>query len=167
MQDRRGEEGRRATPARRCWRGAQGRVDCVTAERIVIRDARDRTRGAADYDTYRLLNMLRSNNTTCITQKPIVRKGQRVRAGEVIADGPSMQDGELALGQNVLVAFMPWSGYNYEDAILVSERMVQGRRLHLDPHREVRDGGARHEARAGRDHARHPERQRGRAERPG
>jgi DNA-directed RNA polymerase subunit beta len=71
------------------------------------------------------LNLLRSNNATCITQKPIVRNGQRVRPGEVIADGPSMEQGELALGQNVLVAFMPWGGYNYEDAILMSERVVK------------------------------------------
>ena len=102
-----------------------GRVTYVTAERIVI-ETRDRDEGGHPYrDVYRLLNMLRSNNATCITQRPIVRKGQRVKAGDVIADGPSMQKGELALGQNVLVAFMTWNGYNYEDAILVSERLVK------------------------------------------
>jgi DNA-directed RNA polymerase subunit beta len=102
-----------------------GRVIYVTAERIVI-ETRDRDdQGKPFRDVYRLLNMLRSNNTTCITQRPIVRRGQRVRARQVIADGPSMQQGELALGQNLLVAFMTWSGYNYEDAILVSERLVK------------------------------------------
>jgi DNA-directed RNA polymerase subunit beta len=102
-----------------------GRIIYVTAERIVI-ETREKDEDGKPYrDVYRLLNMLRSNNATCITQKPIVRKGQRVRKGEVIADGPSMQQGELALGQNVLVAFMPWNGYNYEDAIIVSERMVK------------------------------------------
>ena len=91
------------------------------------------------------------------------RTGQRVQEGEVIADGPATDQGELALGRNVLVAFMPWGGYNFEDAILVSERLVKDDMLHLDPHRGVRDRGARHEARRGRDHARHPER---RARRP-
>jgi len=102
-----------------------GRVIYVTAERIVI-ETRERDEDGKPYrDVYRLLNMLRSNNATCITQKPIVRKGQRVKTRDVIADGPSMQQGELALGQNVFVAFMTWNGYNYEDAILVSERMVR------------------------------------------
>jgi len=76
-------------------------------------------------DTYRLLKFTRSNQGTCINQKPIVRKGDRVEAGQVIADGPSTDAGELALGRNVLVAFMPWEGYNYEDAILVSEKAVK------------------------------------------
>jgi DNA-directed RNA polymerase subunit beta len=103
----------------------EGRVIYVTAERIVI-ETRERDEDGKPYrDVYRLLNMLRSNNATCITQRPIIRRGQRVRAGQVIADGPSMENGELALGQNVLVAFMPWRGYNYEDAIIVSERMVK------------------------------------------
>jgi DNA-directed RNA polymerase subunit beta len=101
-----------------------GRCVKVTAEQIVIEVVDPETRERT-HDTYRLLNLLRSNNATCITQKPIVRNGQRVRAADVIADGPSMQQGELALGQNVLVAFMPWGGYNYEDAILMSERVVK------------------------------------------
>jgi DNA-directed RNA polymerase subunit beta len=101
-----------------------GRCVKVTAEQIVVEVVDPETRERT-HDTYRLLNLLRSNNATCITQKPIVRNGQRVRAGEVIADGPSMEQGELALGQNVLVAFMPWGGYNYEDAILMSERVVK------------------------------------------
>ncbi len=103
----------------------EGRVEYVSAQRITVRSRETDPEGNPYYDSYRLLNMLRSNNATCITQKPIVRKGQRVRAGDVLADGPSMQNGELALGQNVFVAFMPWQGYNYEDAILVSERLVK------------------------------------------
>lgn len=76
-------------------------------------------------DSYHLINMLRSNQATCITQRPIVHTGQRVREKEVIADGPCTENGELALGKNVVVAFMPWCGYNYEDAVLLSERVVK------------------------------------------
>ncbi|MHB0999773.1 MAG: DNA-directed RNA polymerase subunit beta [Armatimonadota bacterium] len=96
-----------------------GIVKGVTAEQITIL-TRD-----GSVDEYRLMNMLRSNQATCITQRPIVNPGQRVREGDVIADGASTDNGELALGQNVLVAFMPWNGYNYEDAILVSSRLVK------------------------------------------
>ncbi|HKX27317.1 MAG TPA: DNA-directed RNA polymerase subunit beta, partial [Blastocatellia bacterium] len=76
-------------------------------------------------DIYPLIKFKRSNQNTCINQKPIVRKGQRIKKGEVIADGPCTDGGELALGRNVLVAFMPWRGYNFEDAILISEKMVK------------------------------------------
>jgi DNA-directed RNA polymerase subunit beta len=76
-------------------------------------------------DIYTLQKFKRSNQGTCMNQRPIVRKGQKVAAGEVIADGPSTDQGELALGRNILVAFMPWEGYNYEDAILLSERLIQ------------------------------------------
>jgi DNA-directed RNA polymerase subunit beta len=96
-----------------------GRVRKVTSEEIVI----EATGGKID--TYRLLNMVRSNQATCITQRPIVSNGQRVKQGQVLADGPCTDNGELALGQNVLVAFMPWNGYNYEDAILLSQRLVR------------------------------------------
>jgi DNA-directed RNA polymerase subunit beta len=96
-----------------------GRVRKVTSEEIVIETTDGRI------DTYRLLNMIRSNQATCITQRPIVTNGQRVRQGHVIADGPCTDGGVLALGQNVLVAFMPWNGYNYEDAILLSRRLVK------------------------------------------
>lgn len=96
-----------------------GVVKSVTAEKILI----ETTDGLID--EYHLLNMLRSNQATCITQKPIVKAGKRVRAGQIIADGPSTDGGELALGQNVLASFMPWHGYNYEDAILLSERLVK------------------------------------------
>jgi len=95
-----------------------GIVERVTAREIAIR------RRDGELDEYRLLHMLRSNQATCITQRPIVKAGDRVRKGQVIADGPSTDHGHLALGKNVLVAFMPWEGYNYEDAILISERLV-------------------------------------------
>ncbi|NLK07797.1 MAG: DNA-directed RNA polymerase subunit beta [Firmicutes bacterium] len=96
-----------------------GVVDKVTANEIVVR-----TDGGSR-DGYALKKFERSNQGTCINQKPLVRIGQRVAAGEVIADGPSTDRGELALGRNVLVAFMPWEGYNYEDAILVNESLVK------------------------------------------
>ena len=111
-------------------------------------------------DIYPMTKFKRSNQNTCINQKPIVRVGQKVHKGQVLADGPCTELGELALGRNVLVAFMPWRGYNFEDAILVSETHGEGRLLHVDPHRGVRDRGARHQARAGRNHPRHPERRR-------
>lgn len=96
-----------------------GVVRRATAEQIII-EAEDGT-----MDTYNLLNLLRSNQATCITQKPIVKQGKRVRAGDIIADGPCTGNGKLALGQNILVAFMPWNGYNYEDAVLLSQRLVK------------------------------------------
>lgn len=96
-----------------------GIVDRVQADKIVIRND-DHT-----VSTYNLLKFTRSNQGTCINQKPIVHKGERVAAGQIIADGPSTDHGELALGRNVLVAFMPWEGYNYEDAILLSEKLVK------------------------------------------
>ena len=96
-----------------------GRVRRVTSESIVI----EATGGKID--TYPLLNMIRSNQATCITQRPIVNNGQRVKQGQILADGPCTDKGELALGQNILVAFMPWNGYNYEDAILLNQRLVR------------------------------------------
>ncbi|NLO96499.1 MAG: DNA-directed RNA polymerase subunit beta, partial [Peptococcaceae bacterium] len=96
-----------------------GTVVRVTSEEIVVQND-DKTT-----TKYKLLKFLRSNQGTCINQKPIVRKGERIEAGQVIADGPSTDHGELALGRNVLVAFMPWEGYNYEDAILISEKLVR------------------------------------------
>jgi DNA-directed RNA polymerase subunit beta len=96
-----------------------GVVERVTANEIVVRT------DSGKLDTYKLIKFARSNQGTCINQKPIVNKGDRVEAGQVIADGPSTDQGELALGRNVLVAFMPWEGYNYEDAILVSEKLVK------------------------------------------
>lgn len=95
----------------------KGVVKKVTGEEIRIQTDRGT-------DTYKLLKFKRSNQGTCINQKPIVKEGQIVEAGEVIADGPSTDQGELGLGKNILVAFMPWEGYNYEDAILISEKLV-------------------------------------------
>ncbi|MGH9341539.1 MAG: DNA-directed RNA polymerase subunit beta [Acidobacteriota bacterium] len=104
-----------------------GIVDSVDAERIIIRALsveKGETREAG-VDIYKLIKFKRSNQNTCINQKPLVRQGDRVYKGQVLADGPCTQMGELALGRNVLVAFMPWRGYNFEDAILVSERLVK------------------------------------------
>ena len=97
-----------------------GTVKRVTAEEIVVTADED-----GGEDTYRLLNMLRSNQATCVTQRPVVNNGQRVRENQLLADGPCTDGGELALGQNVLVAFTPWNGYNFEDAILLSQRLVR------------------------------------------
>jgi DNA-directed RNA polymerase subunit beta len=110
-----------------------GVVEYVSADRIVVR-AESRSKKAdpvqdLPLDIYNLTKYRRSNQNTCINQKPVVRKGQRVAAGDVVADGPGTDQGELALGRNVLVAFMPWGGYNFEDAILVSERLVKDDRF--------------------------------------
>jgi DNA-directed RNA polymerase subunit beta len=104
-----------------------GTVDFVDSLRIVVRvegESEDATKEMGA-DIYSLTKFKRSNQNTCISQKPIVRVGQKVHKGQVLADGPCTELGELALGRNVLVAFMPWRGYNFEDAILVSERMVK------------------------------------------
>ena len=103
-----------------------GIVDSVDATRVVIK-ASDLSAGDLDpgVDIYNLIKYQRSNQNTCINQRPIVRKGDKVLKGEVIADGPATDKGELALGRNMLVAFMPWGGYNYEDSILVSEKGMQ------------------------------------------
>jgi DNA-directed RNA polymerase subunit beta len=106
-----------------------GVVDSVDSERIIVRVEGDGHSGQLSRevgaDIYQLIKFRRSNQNTCINQKPIVRKGQMVPAGTVLADGPCTDRGELALGRNVLVAFMPWRGYNFEDAILVSEKLVK------------------------------------------
>ena len=104
-----------------------GVVERVTANEIHVRRILnvDGKEVQGDLDKYKLLKFVRSNQGTCINQRPIVRKGDVVKAGDIIADGPSTDQGELALGRNVLVAFMPWEGYNYEDAILLSERLVR------------------------------------------
>ncbi|MCR9070050.1 MAG: DNA-directed RNA polymerase subunit beta [Rhodobacteraceae bacterium] len=102
-----------------------GVIDQVDAQRIVVRATEDLELGDAGVDIYSLRKFQRSNQNTCINQRPLVKVGDRVSKGEVIADGPSTDMGELALGKNVVVAFMPWNGYNYEDSILISERIVQ------------------------------------------
>ncbi len=101
-----------------------GVVDQVDGMRIVIRATEETSSDALGVDIYNLLKFQRSNQNTCITQRPLVRVGDQVEAGDVIADGPSTHLGELALGRNVLCAFMPWNGYNFEDSILISERIV-------------------------------------------
>ncbi|MHA6720842.1 DNA-directed RNA polymerase subunit beta [Sphingomonas sp. RS6] len=102
-----------------------GIVDQVDATRIVIRATGDVDASESGVDIYTLMKFQRSNQSTCINQRPLVKVGDVVQAGDVIADGPSTEFGELALGRNVLVAFMPWNGYNYEDSILINERIVK------------------------------------------
>ena len=95
-----------------------GTVEYVDATKILIRREDD------GVDVYNMLKFKRSNQGTCINQKPIVNHGEHVEKGEVIADGPSTDDGEIALGRNLLVGFMTWEGYNYEDAIILSEKLL-------------------------------------------
>jgi len=103
-----------------------GIVDSVDAGRIVVRVSDDESEGnAAPVDIYNLVKYTRSNQNTCINQRAIVNKGDVVARGDILADGPSVDMGELALGQNMRIAFMPWNGYNFEDSILVSERVVK------------------------------------------
>src|SRR5438094_502665 len=110
-----------------------GKVASVTADQIVVTKDGDLPEGKRKLKTdpeagihvYELRKFMRSNAGTCVNQKPIVRKGQHVKRGQVIADGPNTDHGELALGRNVLVAFMPWNGYNFEDAIMISEKVVK------------------------------------------
>ncbi len=102
-----------------------GIVDQVDATRIVIRAIGDVEPGQSGVDIYTLQKFQRSNQNTCINQRPLVKVGETIEAGDIIADGPSTDLGELALGKNSLVAFMPWNGYNYEDSILISERIVK------------------------------------------
>ena len=106
-----------------------GMVDSVDSERIIVRVEGNSQEGQLSRevgaDIYTMTKFKRSNQNTCINQKPIVQQGQRVKKGDVLADGPCTESGELALGRNVLVAFMPWRGYNFEDAIVVSEKLVK------------------------------------------
>ncbi len=108
-----------------CVARRAGVVESIDSERVVVKA--DKAAGAHDpgVDIYNLTKYQRSNQNTCINQKPIVLVGERVAAGDIVADGPSTECGELALGRNVVVAFMPWNGYNFEDSILVSERLVK------------------------------------------
>jgi DNA-directed RNA polymerase subunit beta len=107
-----------------------GVVDSVDAARVVVRVNDEETiAGEPGVDIYNLTKYTRSNQNTCINQRPLVKAGDMIARGDVLADGPSTDIGELALGQNMLVAFMPWNGYNFEDSILISERVVQEDRL--------------------------------------
>jgi DNA-directed RNA polymerase subunit beta len=109
-----------------CVARRDGVVEAVDASRIVVKaDVGNVSDVGSEVDIYNLLKYQRSNQNTCLNQKPIVRKGDRVRKGDVIADGPATETGELALGANVVVAFMPWQGYNFEDSILLSERLLK------------------------------------------
>jgi DNA-directed RNA polymerase subunit beta len=113
-----------------------GMVDAVDAGRIVIKiDEEEFDEAGTGVDIYNLVKFSRSNQNTCINQKPVVKVGDKVKRGDVIADGPSTDMGELALGQNIIVAFMPWGGYNFEDSILVSERLTKDDRytsIHIE-----------------------------------
>ncbi|MBN9008381.1 MAG: DNA-directed RNA polymerase subunit beta [Rhizobiales bacterium] len=102
-----------------------GVIDQIDATRVVIRATEDLDPTRSGVDIYRLMKYQRSNQSTCINQRPLVKVGDVVKKGDIIADGPSTDLGELALGRNVLVAFMPWNGYNFEDSILLSERIVK------------------------------------------
>ena len=102
-----------------------GIIDQVDATRIVVRRTNPDAARESSVDIYNLLKFQRSNKSTCITQRPLVKVGDEIKAGDIIGDGPSTDLGELALGRNVLVAFMPWNGYNFEDSILISERIVR------------------------------------------
>ena len=102
-----------------------GVVEQVDAQRIVVRATGEIDAAASGVDIYRLAKFQRSNQSTCINQRPIVKVGDVVKAGDIIGDGPSTDLGELALGRNIIVAFMPWNGYNFEDSILISERIVR------------------------------------------
>ncbi|MCL4145068.1 UNVERIFIED_CONTAM: hypothetical protein GTU68_020668, partial [Idotea baltica] len=98
---------------------------CVVAQRGGVIDSADASRIVAGVDIYNLTKYTRSNQNTCINQRPLVKKGEKIQRGDILADGPSTDMGELALGQNMRVAFMPWNGFNFEDSILLSERVVQ------------------------------------------
>ncbi len=112
-----------------------GVVETVEANRIVIRPDADDSGALSKPDIHNLVKYRRSNQNTCINQKPIVKRGMQVKAGQVLADGMATEKGELALGHNVVVAFMPWGGYNFEDSILLSERLIQEDKftsIHID-----------------------------------
>ncbi|MFA6507572.1 MAG: DNA-directed RNA polymerase subunit beta, partial [Treponemataceae bacterium] len=100
-----------------------GIVQCVTAELVTIKP--DDAKSADELDQYPLVKYQRTNQDTCYNQRPVVALGEKILKGQVLADGPATKDGELALGRNILVGFMPWNGYNYEDSILISERVVK------------------------------------------
>jgi DNA-directed RNA polymerase subunit beta len=103
-----------------------GVIESVDAARIIVRVRDDETdAGEAGVDIYNLTKYTRSNQNTCISQKPLVKDGDKISRGDILADGPSIDMGELALGQNMRIAFMPWNGYNFEDSILISERVVK------------------------------------------
>ena len=115
----------------------EGIVDQLDANRIVIRVTDKKDNSLNKIDIYNLLKFQRSNQNTCINQRPLVNVGDKVYKNQVIADGPATDLGELALGRNVLVAFMPWNGYNFEDSILISEKVVRRRCIYFNSCRRV------------------------------
>ncbi len=119
-----------------------GVVDQVDATRIVIRATEDLDPSKSGVDIYRLMKFQRSNQNTCVNQRPLVTVGDVVNKGDILADGPSTDLGDLALGRNVLVAFMPWNGYNYEDFDPALRADRCRRRVHLHSHRRIRSDGA-------------------------
>ena len=135
-----------------------GIVDQVDATRIVVRATGENDPTKPGVDIYRLMKYQRSNQNTCINQRPLVKVGDRVEKADIIADGPSTDLGEFALGRNVLVAFMPWNGYNFEDFDPALRADRERRRVHVHPHRGIRGDGARHQARPRGNHPRHPQR---------
>ena len=138
-----------------------GVIDQVDAGRIVVRVERSEIgEDEAGVDIYTLTKYTRSNQNTCINQRPLVNVGDVIARGDVLADGPSIDLGELALGQNMRIAFMPWNGYNFEDSILVSERVVQEDRFTTIHIQELTCIARDTQARTGRNHRRHPERRR-------
>ena len=156
----------RGIPGRRSVARRRGVVDQIDGARIVVRATADSgmTEGV---DIYRLRKYMRSNQSTCINQRPLVRVGDVVNPGEIIADGPSTELGELALGRNVLCAFVPWNGYNFEDSILISERIARDdvfTSIHIE---EFEVMAPRYEAGAGGNHPRHSQCRRGEPEEPG
>ncbi len=153
-----GMEARAALDSGEVIRAAHaGVVDKVDAAHVVVYSDEH---GAEDYE---LPKYQRSNQSTCINHRPIVHVGERVEAGQPLADGTSIDHSELALGQNLTVAYMPWEGYNYEDGIIVSERVVQRRSADLHQHLPPRDRCPRHQARSRGDHPRDPQPLRGHA----
>ena len=118
-----------------------GVVEHVDAKEIIIRYKRDDKERLVSFDddtrTYHLTKFARTNQNTCINLRPIVRKGDKVVKGQVLCEGYATKDGELALGRNLMVAFMPWKGYNFEDAIVISEKVVQGRHFYFHPYRGI------------------------------
>ena len=136
-----------------------GSVDSVDASRIVVRVNDDETTaGEPGVDIYSLTKYTRSNQNTCINQRPLVKAGDAIKRGDVLADGPSTHLGELALGQNLLVAFMPWNGYNFEDSILISERVVEEDRFTTIHIEELTCVARDTKLGPGGDHRRHPQR---------
>ena len=132
-----------------------GVVDQIDGMRIVVRATEEIDLSAPGVDIYTLRKFQRSNQNTCINQRPLVKVGDKVVAGDIIADGPSTELGELALGRNVLVAFMAWNGYNFEDSILISERIAKDdvfTSIHIEEFEIMASG---HQAWARRYYTRH------------